>query len=192
MGIFSQTLPAGGSCQVKMAVFSAIKNKKNRKLREGIEELANKFSVNKDEDSGVQYIDMNQLMSSMKKLNVSLEEKEILKISKLADKNKKVSRDDFIEYAKHSMALKEYLEKAEREENSPRRHSIPESKKVDKATAAFQAIDKDKSGFVDREEFLKFTSNLPKEKQEKLLQSLDKDGDGRIDLEEFRTMFNKK
>ena len=36
------------------------------------------------------------------------------------------------------MALKEYLEKAEREENSPRRHSIPESKKVDKATAAFQ------------------------------------------------------
>ena len=45
--------------QVKMAVFSAIKNKKNRKLREGIEELANKFSVNKDEDSGVQYIDVS-------------------------------------------------------------------------------------------------------------------------------------
>ena len=35
---------------------------------------------------------MNQLMSSMKKLNVSLEEKEILKISKLADKNKKIPR----------------------------------------------------------------------------------------------------
>ena len=35
---------------------------------------------------------MTQLMASMKKLNVSLEEKEILKISKLADKKKKIPR----------------------------------------------------------------------------------------------------
>merc|ERR1712098_982112 len=188
----SLTQPAGRSCQAKMAVFSAIKNKKNNKLREGIELLANKCGHNNEDDPEVQYIDMNLLMGSMKEMKIAIEEKELLKISKMADKNKRISKDNFVEYAKHSKSVKEYLEKVEREGNSPRRHSMPEAKKVDKATAAFQAIDRDNSGFVDREEFLKFTSNLPKEKQEKLLLTLDKDGDGRIDLEEFRTMFNKK
>jgi hypothetical protein len=41
-----------------MAVFSAVKNKKNRKLREGIEELANKCG-NSEEDAGVQFIDVS-------------------------------------------------------------------------------------------------------------------------------------
>ena len=42
-----------------MAVFSAVKNKKNRKLREGIEELANKCGISGEEDAGVQFIDVS-------------------------------------------------------------------------------------------------------------------------------------
>ena len=83
--------------------------------------------------------------------------------------------------------------------------------KGDQASLAFRAIDKDNSGFVDREEFLQFTrsvsrlkpsrhlawgldisSNLPAAKQEKLLKKIDKDGDGKISLAEFRHLFDKK
>ena len=56
----------------------------------------------------------------------------------------------------------------------------------------FEALDSDNSGYLDREEFLNFASNLPVKNREKLLKSLDSDGDGRVDLEEFRQLFNKK
>ena len=45
-----------------MAVFSAVKNKKNRKLREGIEELANKCGNSGEEDAVVQLIDVSQTL----------------------------------------------------------------------------------------------------------------------------------
>ena len=45
-----------------MAVFSAIKNKKNNKLREGIELLANKCGHNNEDDHEVQYIDVEQII----------------------------------------------------------------------------------------------------------------------------------
>ena len=54
-----------------------------------------------------------------------------------------------------------------------------------------QALDTDNSGYLDREEFLNFASNMPSKNREKLLRSLDTDGDGRIDLDEFRKLFNK-
>ena len=60
------------------------------------------------------------------------------------------------------------------------------------ALTAFKALDTDNSGFLDREEFLNFASNLPSRQRERLLESLDNDGDGRIDLEEFRQLFVKK
>ena len=79
--------------------------------------------------------------------------------------------------------------------------------KIDKALAAFKvktilvfflqfvfntkALDTDNSGYLDREEFLNFASNMPSKNREKLLRSLDTDGDGRIDLDEFRQLFNK-
>ena len=55
-----------------------------------------------------------------------------------------------------------------------------------------KALDSDNSGYLDREEFLNFASNLPVKNREKLLKSLDSDGDGKVDLEEFRALFNKK
>ena len=69
------------------------------------------------------------------------------------------SRDDFIAYAKTCGSVKEYLEKVAREQHKSSRSTsnITTDKAVDKASMAFKAIDKDHSGFVDREEFLQFT-----------------------------------
>jgi len=175
-----------------MAVFSAIKNKKNQKLREGIEDLAVKCGEDTEKDAG--NVDVALVVEQMEKMNIKMEEKDLAKMKKLADKNRKISREDFISYGKNSKGIKEYVDKAGKESHGHARTATVkiDKVKIDKALAAFKAIDKDNSGFVDREEFLNFTSNLPVHKREKLLANLDKDGDGKIDLEEFRQLFERK
>ena len=88
-----------------MAAFSAIKNKKNQKLREGIEDLALKCG-DTNEESGVQLIDVqflfqeiyasclfiqvNLLLTSLEKMGIKVEDKELAKMDKMANKNKKI------------------------------------------------------------------------------------------------------
>ena len=66
-------------------------------------------------------------------------------------------RDDFIQYAKSCVCVKDYLDKVTRDQSRPVTGGRCPSVTVDKASAAFRAIDKDNSGYVDREEFLQFT-----------------------------------
>merc|ERR1719187_1482808 len=113
-------------------------------------------------------------------MNIKMEEKEMAKMEKMADSSRKISKEEFISYSKHSKCVKEYVEKGGHPNTSTSRFQA-DPVKIDKAMAAFRAIDKDNSGFVDREEFLIFTSNLPEKKRERLLNNLDKDGDGKID-----------
>lgn len=48
-------------------------------------------------------------------------------------------REDFVEYGKHSKAIKEYIEKVDREGNTSHRISTPKKgSKMDQATKAFQ------------------------------------------------------
>ena len=48
------------------------------------------------------------------------------------------SREDFVEYGKHSKAIKDYVEKVEREGSSSKQNTPKKAGKVDKATAAFK------------------------------------------------------
>ena len=90
-----------------MAVFSAIKNKKNQKFREGIEDLAIKFSSQDENETGVHLVDvislkgrlclnlfskMNLVVAAMEKMHVSFEEKELGRMMKVSDKNNKISK----------------------------------------------------------------------------------------------------
>jgi len=172
-----------------MAVFSALKNKKNQKMREGIEDLAIKCSepINEKEEPQIQ-IDL--LVKQFDSFNIKLNEKELSKLEKLSNDDGSISKEEFVNYAKSCGTVKEYLEKVTREHNKASRPVT--SVNVDKASAAFKAIDKDHSGYVDRDEFLQFTSNLPPKQQEKLLKKIDKDGDGKITLDEFRQLFEKQ
>jgi len=167
-----------------MAVFSAIKNKKNKKLREGIEDLATRCSL--EEDPNIQ---VEMLIKQLETMDMKLTEKEKSKIDKLSDDQGKIARDDFVTYAKTCGSVKDYVDKIDREHHQST--SRPVTANLDKASAAFKAIDKDNSGYVDREEFLQFTKNLPAHQQEKLLKKIDKDGDGKISLKEFRQLFEK-
>ena len=58
--------------------------------------------------------------------------------------------------------MKEYLERSGRGSSSRPApvQAAGSVRSMDKASAAFRAIDKDNSGFVDREEFLQFTRSF--------------------------------
>ena len=72
------------------------------------------------------------------------------------DASKYYFREDFVSYAKTCGSVKDYLEKSGRDHQKSTR-PLDSGKPLDKASLAFNAIDKDHSGFVDREEFLQFT-----------------------------------
>ena len=85
--------------------------------------------------------------------------------------NLTTAREDFSEYAKGSKAVKALLEREGRPSTPGNSRKNP-AVKIDKAVAAFKAIDTDNSGFLDREEFLKFTRYLDDHSSKCLLYSV--------------------
>ena len=71
-------------------------------------------------------------------------------------------RDDFVQFAKSSKAVKTLIEKQTKVSLKEMERSRSQKNiKIDKALAAFKALDADNSGYLDREEFLNFASNMP-------------------------------
>ena len=68
-------------------------------------------------------------------------------------------RDDFVQFAKSSKAVKTLIEKQTKVSMKEMERSRSQKNiKIDKALAAFKALDTDNSGYLDREEFLNFAS----------------------------------
>ena len=59
------------------------------------------------------------------------------------------------------------------------------------AELAFKLYDKDKDGYITKNEMEKLSKTLTKEQIEKVFARFDKDGDGRLSYAEFRKMMNK-
>ncbi|CAE7253082.1 PVALEF [Symbiodinium microadriaticum] len=72
---------------------------------------------------------------------------------------------------------------------TPSRAESPPSVKDSAARRAFNSIDKDRSGFITRQELNPYLANMPPETAEAVFQSLDRDGDNRISFEEFERYF---
>ena len=72
---------------------------------------------------------------------------------------------------------------------TPSRAESPPSVKDSAARRAFNLIDKDRSGFITRQELNPYLANMPPETAEAVFQSLDRDGDNRISFEEFERYF---
>ena len=65
-------------------------------------------------------------------------------------------------------------------------------RKTDQAEAAFNVFDKDKDGFISREEFTAVSKNLTEKQADAVFAKFDENKDGRLSLDEFRKMIEKK
>ena len=73
----------------QMAALSAIRNRKSQKLREGFEDFLARCVERSDERNEVE---LEFVMDTFENLDIKIEEKELTKLDKLADKNRKMSR----------------------------------------------------------------------------------------------------
>ena len=76
-----------------MAVFSAVRNRRSQKLREGFEDFMARCVETSEQKNEV---DLDFVLEMMKKNDVKIEEKEMKKIEKLANKKRKITR--FLKY----------------------------------------------------------------------------------------------
>ena len=123
-----------------MAALSAVKNRKSQKLREGFEDLLARC-VERSEDRNE--VELDFVLGLLENLDITIDEKEQKKLEKLADKNRKMPRQDFTNFAKSSKAIKSVVEKENRmgsrggsRPGTPVRSS--KNIKIDKAAVAFK------------------------------------------------------
>lgn len=155
-----------------MAAVSHLKNKKEAKLRESLDKVLVKCSTSSGQ------ISLKLWLNMLGSQGLEPDAKEMVRVERITDTEGIIDRQEFMEFAKKSAVMKEYLD-GERSRN------------VDKAELAFKAIDKDGSGYIDAGELGRLGGKMDTDKAKALMTKLDKDGDGKINLEEFRTLFKQ-
>ena len=103
-------------------------------------------------------------------------------MSSLANDDGEVTKDEFLNYAKHSDFFKSQMDKSSSDSMAAKQEAIA------KAERAFKLFDKDNDGYITKDEFAKISKKLNKEQVEAVFHKFDKDGDGVLSFEEFRTM----
>ena len=72
-----------------MAAFSAVRNHKSQKLREGFDDFLARCVERSEQKSKVE---LDFVLEMMKNSDIKIEEKELKKLEKLGDKERKISR----------------------------------------------------------------------------------------------------
>ena len=73
----------------QMAAFSAVRNRKSQKLREGFDDFLARCVERSEQKSEVE---LDFVLEMMKNSDIKIEEKELKKLEKLGDKERKISR----------------------------------------------------------------------------------------------------
>ena len=73
----------------QMASFSAVRNRKSQKLREGFDDFLARCVERSDQKTEVE---LDFVLEMMKNSDIKIEEKELKKLEKLGDKERKISR----------------------------------------------------------------------------------------------------
>ena len=110
---------------------------------------------------------------------------EVEKVAAIADEDGEVTREEFVNYAKHSEFFKGQMDKNSSDSVAAKQEAIA------KAERAFKVFDKDNDGFITKEEFAKISKKLNRDQVEAVFNKFDKDGDGVLSFEEFKKMLNK-
>ena len=72
-----------------MAAFSALRNRRSQKLREGFEDFLTRCL---EKSEGKDQVDVDFVLEMIEEANIKIEDKEKKKLENLAHKNRKISR----------------------------------------------------------------------------------------------------
>lgn len=164
-----------------MAAFMVGKSLKDRRQTKAIEDLFDKADKN-----GNGRISVEEYVQIFAEHGIQLEPEEVEKVSHLANEDGEVTKDEFLNYAKHSNFFKTQMDKNSSDTMAGKQEAIA------KAERAFKLFDKDNDGYITKEEFAKISKKLNKDQVEAVFNKFDKDGDGVLSFEEFRSMLQNK
>ena len=141
-----------------MAALSALRNRNNQKLREGFEDFLARCM---EKSEGKNEIDKIFVLESLEKLDVKMDSREKDKLQRISNDKNKINkyittsrfedlsiyiiyvyfREDFVQFAKSSKAIKAMVEKQAKVSSrpgTPVRSRSRKNLKIDKALAAFK------------------------------------------------------
>ena len=156
------------------------KSLKDRRQTKAIEDLFDKADKN-----GNGRISVDEYVHIFSDHGIELSPEEVEKVSHLANEDGEVTKDEFLNYAKHSDFFKSQMDKNSSDSVAAKQEAVA------KAERAFKLFDKDNDGFISKEEFAKISKKLNREQVEAVFNKFDKDGDGELSFEEFKKMLNK-
>ena len=157
------------------------KSLKDRRQTKAIEELFDKADKN-----GNGKISVEEYIQIFAGHGIELGADEVEKVSSLADDDGEVTKDEFLNYAKHSEFFKSQMDKNSSDSMASKQEAIA------KAERAFRLFDKDNDGYITKDEFGKISKKLNRIQVEAVFKKFDKDGDGVLSFEEFRSMLTNK
>merc|ERR1712045_682878 len=164
-----------------MAAFMIGKSLKDRRQTKAIEELLDKADKN-----GNGKISVEEYVHIFSGHGIQLSPEEVEKVSGIANNDGEVTKDEFLNYAKHSDFFKSQMDKSASGSMANKEEAIA------KAERAFKLFDKDNDGYITKEEFAKISKKLNREQVEAVFNKFDKDGDGVLSFDEFRSMLQNK
>ena len=160
----------------------------NKENEYSIMKILKALDLKKDERVKVQsFIDI------MESNYVDVEPNEIGEMFSLADSSGEIGINAFRIYILNSSLWKDDLEK--REISSESRGKVSKvykiSKKINSTIAAFNALDIDKDGFVEKEDFARTFNNFSNAQVDRIYEQYDEDLNGKIDYKEFKNFMVK-
>jgi len=126
--------------------------------------------------------------------DIKMNDDELEAFVKLVDDNGEISKNDIIIQTKQSSFWKGNLDL----KNVPGSHSTKveimnkTDKTMGKVDTAFKMFDKNKDGFITKEEFAQVSKSLSKEQIEAVFAKFDSNKDGKLSKEEFKNLMENR
>jgi len=181
---------------------SVMKAASSRRAEKALKEI-----LDKADDDANGRVRLKDFVHILDVNDVKMEEDEMESFMRLVDDNGEISKHDLIIQTKQSSFWSGHLDL----KNAPCSHSTKvevmngspkkPKKKVDgmnkaersaKADTAFKLFDRNKDGFITREEFVKASKNLTREQIELVFQRFDANKDGKLSRAEFQRLMESR
>ena len=134
---------------------------------------------------------VSDYMAIMEECEIKIDDEEIEKIAAMADDKGEIKRNEFIIYMKNSDHWKQDLASKFRPGARSTKVEISANRQ-DKAEAAFKLLDKNRDGYITKDEFANVSKNLTPKQVEAVFGKFDKNGDGRLSFGEFKQLIEGK